>query len=183
MKKLLPILLLLVGLGAGAGLGFVMQPEADPDAVAGAHAPEDAADDATHGAGDAAGVVLAEAGSSPSATGHYAPAPANVQTVRFPNQFVVPLIDEGRVHALVVIAIALEMDARFDFSMMTHEPRLRAIFLQLFFDHANLGGFDGVFTSGESLLALRRSLREAARIEIGTEVSDVLITELVRQET
>jgi len=169
MKKLLPILMLLIGLGAGAGVGWVMQP-APPEAPA---TPENQGDTGT----------TDEAPEPEASTGFYAPAPENTQTIRLPNQFVVPLIDDGQVRALVVIGVALELDASFEFSMTQNEPRLRAIFLQLLFDHANLGGFDGVFTSGESLLALRRTLREAARLEIGTEVSDVLITELVRQDS
>ena len=63
------------------------------------------------------------------------------------------------------------------------EPRVRAVFLQSLFDHANIGGFDGVFTSGESLLALRRTLKEVALPVVGEALRDVLITELLRQES
>jgi len=116
-------------------------------------------------------------------TGHYAPPPTDTETERLRNPFVVPLISEGRVRALVVIGLALEFELGHTFSMPDHEPRLRAVFLQLLFDHANLGGFDGVFTSGEALLALRRTLREAARTELGPKLYDVLITALVRQDS
>jgi len=168
MKKLLPVLLLLLGLGAGGGVGWFLQPHA-----------EAAMPDADH----AAAAPPPTAQSDATSASHYAPAPENTETVRLPNQFVVPLITEGRVRALVVIGLTLEFEAGHAFSMPDHEPRLRAVFLQLLFDHANLGGFDGVFTSGEALLSLRRTLREAARAELGPALNDILITELVRQES
>ena len=105
------------------------------------------------------------------------------QTVRLTNQFIVPLIEEGRVRAMVVIGLALELAEGNTFSLPDEEPRLRAVFLQRLFDHANTGGFDGNFTSGEVLLALRRILTEAAAPVIGPDLRDVLITELLRQES
>ena len=169
MKKLLPILLLLVGLGAGGGVGWVLRPATD-------HTPAAAAHGETEG-------HAAQAES----TGHdapvYQPAPADTETVRLPNQFVVPVIVDGRVTSMVVIGLALDLASGHDFNLARDEPRLRAVFLQLLFDHANIGGFNGIFTSGEALLALRRTLIEAARREVGPEVHDVLITELLRQES
>lgn len=177
MKKLLPIVLLLLGLGIGGGAGWFLQPHAEPADAAEAADPHAQPDG--HGAAPAAGADHASA----AATGHYAPPLGETVTVRMPNQFVVPLITEGRVRAMVVIGLALQLEAGHAFSLPENEPRLRAVFLQLLFDYANLGGFDGVFTSGETLLGLRRTLREAARLEIGAELDDVLITELVRQES
>ena len=172
MKKLLPIVFLLLGLAAGGAAGWFLQPHPEPDSHAAQTPAEGHAATAADGAHDGA-----------AATGHYAPAPENTETIRMPNQFVVPLIDEGRVRAMVVIGLALELEAGHDYSLTQNEPRLRAVFLQLLFDHANLGGFEGMFTSGEALLGLRRTLREAARAEIGPHLHDVLITELLRQES
>ncbi|GAB4267509.1 MAG: flagellar basal body-associated FliL family protein [Pararhodobacter sp.] len=169
MKKLLPILFLLLGLGAGVGAGIALRP-ADHAEVAQGDGHVEAADD---GHAEAAATT----------TVHYTPRPADTETVRLPNQFVVPLIEDGRVRAMVVIGLALELTAGHHFNLASDEARLRAVFLQLLFDHANIGGFEGVFTSGEALLSLRRTLREAARLEIGPEVYDVLITELLRQES
>ena len=170
MKKLLPIVLLLIGLGAGGGVGWILQPaaEAAPSAPDGADAGQ---------ARDAAGQDQSAPGVA------YRPAPENLETVRMPNQFVVPLIRDGQVYAMVVIGLALEIEAGSSFTLTVSEPRLRAIFLQILFDYANVGGVDGVFTSGEALLSLRRTLNEAARAEVGPELYDVLITELLRQES
>lgn len=173
MRKLLPILLLLLGVGGGAGAGWFLQPHAD-EAEASAHAM--AAEEGDHGEHEDHDTPQA------SASTQYEPPPSNTETVRFPNQFVVPLIEDEQVHAMVVIGIALEMREGHEFSLSHDEPRLRAAFLQLLFDHANLGGFDGVFTSGEALLALRRALRDTARVIYGPGIYDVLITELMRQD-
>lgn len=136
-------------------------------------------------AGAGAGWALRPA-SEPTAEGqaatHYSPFAGNTETLRLPGQFVVPLLDEGRVRSMVVVSLALELAEGHSVSLQRQEARLRAVLLQVMFDYANLGGFEGVFTSGEALLTLRRILREAARTEVGASLHDVLITELLRQE-
>lgn len=153
MKKYLPFVLGLVGLLAGSAAGWFLRPLPEP-------------------------VVAVAAAPLP-----YDPAPANTETLRLPNQFVVPIIAEGRVRSMVVMGVALELLPDHGVSLDRHEARLRSILLQVMFDHANLGGFEGVFTSGEALLSLRRTLRDVARAELGPVVHDVLITELLRQES
>lgn len=162
MKKLLPLLLLLLGLAGGAGAGWVLRPAPEEDSH-----PE------------IAEPLRAEA----PATLVVAAPPGTTETIRLPNQFVVPLIENGQVRAMVVIGLALELTLGHSFALGNDEARVRAVFLQRLFDHANIGGFDGLFTSGETLLALRRSLREAARELLGPSVHDILITELLRQES
>jgi flagellar protein FliL len=113
----------------------------------------------------------------------YTPTPAELETIRLPQHFVVPVLLEGRVQSMMVMSLALEMGPGHGLVLAKHEPRLRAIFLQVLFDHANRGGFEGVFTSGEALTSLRRVLRDAARAEYGPALHDVLITEIMRQES
>jgi hypothetical protein len=50
------------------------------------------------------------------------------------------------------------------------------------FDHAYLGGFDGVYTASTAMNTLRRSLLASARKVVGTNIFDVLITDIVRQD-
>lgn len=169
MRKLLPVLLLLLGLGAGLGAGWFLRPPPAPGALA----TDGTAPAAEPGHGAPTGIEASQ----------YRPDTGPTETVRLPNQFVVPVINDGRVEAMVVIGLALELTQGNDFSIADDEARLRAVFLQLLFDHANIGGFNGIFTSGEALLSLRRILREAAQRELGPEVTDVLITELMRQES
>lgn len=146
MRKLLPIVLMVLALAGGVGAGLFLRPP--PLAAAPAEAQ----------------------------------APAETEVLRLPNPFLVPLIGDGRVRAMVVVGLALELRPGHGIDLAVQEPRLRAIFLQLLFDHANLGGFDGVFTGGEPLIALRRRLLDAVRAVYGSAVHDVLIIDLVRQE-
>ncbi len=60
---------------------------------------------------------------------------------------------------------------------------MRDAFLQVLFDHANVGGFNGSFTDGTNLLTLRTSLKEAGGLILGPAIRDVLITDIARQDS
>ena len=154
MKALiLPALMALAGLAAGAAAGLYLSPPT-PESTDGEPAAEETADP---------GSELAYAD--------------------FDNQFVVPVVREGRVRSLVVLSITLELSVGASQEFFDREPRLRDAFLQVLFDHANAGGFDAAFTDVDRMLALRQGLREAAQLHLGRSVRDVLIVDIVRQET
>lgn len=102
--------------------------------------------------------------------------------VKLNNQFVIPIMEQGRVSAMVILALSLEMENGKTQEVFTREPKLRDVFLQILFDHANAGGFNGSFTDGANLILLRKSLLEAAKTVLGTTVTDVLISEIARQD-
>ncbi len=166
MGKILPIILALVGLGAGVGAGLALRP-----------APEPAAEPA-----QAAEPPPGEAAPSEPAPGDPQAATAP-DYVKLNNQFVVPVIQDGSVAALVVLALSLELSSGGPELVYQREPKLRDAFLQVLFDHANTGGFDGNFTSGRNMQLLRSALLEAAQKVLGTSVTDVLIVDVVRQDT
>jgi hypothetical protein len=103
--------------------------------------------------------------------------------VRIANQFVVPLVNRGRVDSVVIMSLGIEITAGKGEVVHNREPKLRDAFLQVLFDHANAGGFRGVFTEGQSLVALRTALRESAVRVLGPDASDVLIMDIVRQDS
>lgn len=103
--------------------------------------------------------------------------------VRLNNQFVVPVVEGGRVAALVILSISLEALPGNTETIFSREPKLRDQMLQVLFDHANSGGFRGNFTDGSNMVALRVALREAAVRVLGTLVTDVLIVDIVRQDS
>lgn len=171
LGKLLPILIALVGLGGGVGAGLFLRPApeaADHAADAGADAAE----------GDHAGDEHAEDG----AEGDAEPEEGAPEYVKMNNQFVVPVVEEGRVASMVVLSLSLEVAPGNTETVYQREPKLRDVFLQVLFDHANIGGFAGSFTDGSNLIVLRTSLKEAAALVLGTVVSDVLITDIARQD-
>jgi len=173
IRKLIPVLLALFGLGAGVGAGFALRPAGDAppaeghgeEAAADAHAPEG------HGA------------EAPAAAGHDAGAEEGApEYVKLNNQFVVPVLEGGRVVSMVILSLNLEVGTGQSEAIYAREPKLRDAFLQVLFDHANAGGFRGSFTDGSNLVILRRALLEKARTVAGEAVLDVLISDIARQD-
>lgn len=103
--------------------------------------------------------------------------------VKMNNQFIVPVLEDGRVSALVILSLTLEIRTGAREEVFEMEPKLRDGFLQVMFDHANAGGFKGVFTDGANLAVLRSALREMAQKQMGQAVRDVLISDIVRQDS
>lgn len=161
MRKILPIILAVLGLGGGAGAGFFLRPAPDP------------------GAQPAAAGHEAEPGGEEGGE-HEAGEP---EYVKMNNQFVVPVVEKGRVAAMVVLSLSVEVEAGNTEAIYQREPKLRDAFLQVLFDHANVGGFSGSFTDGTNLLTLRTSLKEAGGLILGPVIRDVLITDIARQDS
>ena len=151
---LVPIILSLAGLGLGAGVGFVLHTPDAPDPELVAQALEQEEPDQETGA----------------------------DFVKLNNQFVVPVVKEGRVTALVVTSLQLQVTTGTTDAVYEIEPRIRDLFLQVLFDHANAGGFDGNFTEIGQRKILRRNLLEAGRQELGDDLQDVLFQNLDRQD-
>ncbi len=103
--------------------------------------------------------------------------------VKLNNQFVVPVLDKGRVVSMVILSLSLEVVTGTTERVYEIEPKLRDAFLQVLFDHSNAGGFRGSFTDGANLVILRKALLESARSILDDKVSDVLIVEIVRQDS
>lgn len=170
MAKLLPILFLILGTGAGVGAGVFLAPGGDDTRAAAQEQPDDpigqgpvAAPQETRGAG-----------TDDMGSGR--------EYVRMNNQFVVPVVSDERVTALVVLSLSLEIEAGRSEAVYAQEPKLRDLFLQVLFDHANMGGFNGAFTSANMLDVLRMSLLEAARGQLGSTIRQILIIDIARQD-
>lgn len=166
LLKLLPVLLAIAGLGAGVGGGMALRPP-----------PEDMAMDNPCGEGPEHKddeVAQDDKDEAVDATGY--------DYVKLNNQFVIPVVDDGLVSALVVMSLNLEVMSGQSESIYQLEPKLRDLFLQVLFDHANAGGFTGEFTKTTRMNVLRTALREAAQKMLGQTVSDVLIVDVVRQD-
>ena len=168
MKKLLPLILAVVGLGAGVGAGMAMRPA--PQAATAAEADRHAEPSGDHSEAKGSHGQAGEGGD-----GAY-------DYVRLNNQFVVPVMRDARVVSLVVLALDLEVEHGTSETVFAVEPKLRDAFLTVLFDHANAGGFDGTFTASGAMTILRNALRESGQSVLGEVVHDVLITSIVRQE-
>lgn len=156
MKALLPVVFLVFGLGVGGGAGFLFAPKTPTVCEHG--------DCSTK-----AGEEKTEAKDTP-------------EYLRLQNQFVVPVVRDELVRSLVVLSLSLETKPDAIDLIYAVEPKLRDAFLRVLFDHAHMGGFDGAFTESGRLSLLRVALLEAAQATVGKEVTDILITDIVRQE-
>lgn len=167
MKKLLPLIVLVLFASLGLTAGKFLQP-APPETE------EVAAEDAET-------PQVAEAKNETTGTSGSAGRP--VDYVKMNNQFVVPIVENERVAALIVLSLSIEVPEGKQEDVLRKEPKIRDSFLQVLFTHANLGGFSGEFTQPVKLNSLRRSLLEVAQRDIGKELAyDVLILEIARQD-
>ncbi|KAF0137938.1 MAG: hypothetical protein FD152_55 [Xanthobacteraceae bacterium] len=168
LSRILPLVFAIFGLGGGVGAGLFLRPATGPADQITAKVAGDETKTAEY-----ANAVAADAGTPEEGAPDY---------VKMNNQFVVPVVKDGRVAAMVVLSLSLEVKAGNTEAVYQREPKLRDAFLQVLFDHANVGGFAGSFTDGSNLVVLRTSLKEAASLVLGTMVSDVLITDIARQD-
>lgn len=172
MRMLLPVVLALVGLVAGGGAAWFLT-ASDP----GPEMAESAALDCVP--------------QGPQSTDALAEAPPvrvdaddlqDREYVKLNNQFVVPIVTETRVAALVVLSITIETKLGQTEVIYAREPKLRDLFLGALFDQASQGRFSGEFANPANLRPLRDELTVIARRVLGPDVSDVLITDLARQD-
>lgn len=168
LRALIPFCLFLAGMGGGIAAGLALRPDVTADPPSG--------DAATGGPG-------ATADAAPPASFQDRGGPGSRQEyVRLNSQFVVPVVRRDMIGALVAMSLSLEVATGQSQLIYTKEPKLRDAFLQVLFDHANTGGFEGDFTSATNMDRLRRALTEVAQRILGDAVSGVLITEIARQD-
>lgn len=162
MGKLLPILLALVGIAGGGAAGFFLRPAPEPVV-------KEMGKD-----GEAGDEVKASKKPSESAEPAF---------VKLNNQFVVPVVSGDDVSALVVLSLTLETSPDYTAILYGLEPKIRDIALRELFNHAYAGGFDGHFTAPDKLDRLRNRLVKAVNVVASDTVTDVLIIDIIRQDT
>lgn len=204
LRKLLPVLLSLAAfLGGAAGGEMLRRPPAGTGAAAEAagehaggagsgHEPGTATIPTSHGgaAGKAEhaaeahapgqGSPSADHGSSAGGQGGSGEVPATAW-FEFPQQFLVPILHDGRLDSTMILTLSLEMPGPERETVHAHEIKLRDALLRQLLIHANTGGFDGNFTSEAQLRKLRAELATAVQ-DIVPGISDVLIGDIGRQE-
>jgi len=165
MKRLIPIIAVVVALTGGAGAGLFLAPK---DACAAAEpAPASSDEDMTDCA-------------PKDEMSDKKDVPTEYATMN--RQFVIPVMRGGQVQAMVVATLALEVAEGTSEAAYSAEPKLRDAFLQVFFVHAHSGGFDGAFTQASAMTDLRERLYEVAKPVLGDALKSVLITDIVRQD-
>ena len=163
MGKIIPILLAVIGLALGGGAGYFLRPPPEEKLAENPCGEVPPAPTESHGE-------------------EVPPGEPTVEYVKLNNQFVVPIVESGSVTALIILSLNLEVTIGSTEKVYAVEPKLRDLFLQVLFDHANAGGFRGTFTETSDMDDLRVALLEAARQSLGESVKAVLISDIVRQD-
>ncbi len=158
LAKILPLILAFAGTGGGIAAGLFLAPEPPPDSDTTPHHKE-----------------AVEESENTEET-------PQSEFVKISNQFVVPVVHRDKVAAHVVLSLNLEVAPGSRDTVFEREPRLRASFLRVLFDHANMGGFQGTFTNSSHMDSLRSALLETARLELSDDVLDVLIVDIAKQD-
>ena len=175
MKFLIPLLIALVGLGAGVGAGLFLKPSPEPEPT------HKASGDCGHGEVEPCQTAEAD----PFKTTPVAVKKHEEELTYVPMEkpFVVPVFSGEKVIAMVVISLSLETDLDGAHVVEAVQPRLRDSFLKALFRHANSGGFDGSFTSGQKMDDLKSALLQAGKAVMGEAmIGEVLVTEIARQD-
>ncbi|PIE12002.1 MAG: flagellar basal body-associated protein FliL [Rhodobacterales bacterium] len=163
MKKMIvPLIAAVVGAGSGLGAAIALKPSEPP------HDPP-MEDHETH----------AEPGPDAGHGDHASSVDDGF--VKMPGQFTIPILHDGKVRAMVVLSLTMEIDEQSREAVVHLLPRFQDAFLSALFDHARIGGFEGDFTASLAQSELKRALLAKAEEIAGAAVHGVLVTELARQ--
>jgi len=165
IKKIFPVLLVIIGISGGVGAGLTLKPH-DTEMI----------DSQSCGPSGGKNLHANESRDESNITS------AENEFVKLNNQFVIPVVLKDKVEALVVMSLSVEVSSGTAETVYRREPKLRDAFLQVLFDHANMGGFQGEFTDTNKLDVLRASLLEVAHSVLGADVAGILITDIARQD-
>lgn len=164
LKKIMPLLALILGLAGGGAAAIFLAPPPDdqpmsqneattPDALS-----ETSSDDLQDGASD------------------------SFEIVKLPSQFVVPVIMDNRVRAMVILTVALEVEVGQGDRVRALEPKLRDEFLAELFSLAALDGFKDEMISRKTLELVKRALSVRSSEVLGLQNVNVLVTDMARQD-
>ena len=170
MKKILPVLIAVIGLVGGVVAGTVLKPAA-AETTEGPMA-EGHSDDHS------------EKQASDHSDGHGEESDKSDEYiyVGMEKPFFAPIVTGNNSGALVRIDIHLEIPGSLEEAARRHEPKLRDAFLKAVLNFSEDGGFGRVH-SGEGFEALRDDFLVNARKVLGPKVKNVLIGEILTRES
>lgn len=106
----------------------------------------------------------------------------NVSYMKFKRQFVVPVMRKGKIDALVIMNLNLELNEKAPDNVYSLEPKLRDAITRELLSLSNNDVFGDSLTSAETYETLRATLLTAAKEVMPEGIRDVLILDVARQE-
>ena len=101
---------------------------------------------------------------------------------KFKRQFVVPVMTQGKIEALVIMNLSLELNSNAPDNVYTLEPKFRDALTRELLRLSNKGVFGDALTSVESYEDIRSTLLSAIKSVVTEGIEDILILDIARQE-
>ncbi len=114
--------------------------------------------------------------------GEYDTSLNKITYMKFKRQFVVPVMNGGKIESLVLLNLNLELGAEAPGNAYTLEPKLRDSIMRELLTLSHGGAFSHDLTSAETYDKLQTSLLAASERVITEGVKSVLILDLSRQD-
>ena len=165
MKKILPVILIIIGVLGGGAAGVFLKPPAVKE---------------TEGGVSSESSVNENPDENEQLVGEETP--ADRAFVKVGRQTIIPVLQDGDTKALMLFELAVDVTAGSASLVHEMEPRLRDAFLRELFQMSYTGAFMTEFTDDRIIAELRRNLTRAARKHVGKAVREVLILDVMRQE-
>lgn len=158
MKKLLPLIIIILGLAGGIGVGVVMKPEPEPITD------EEKAEKEVE---------------KPIERDFVA---TDSEYVELSRKLIVPTEGADGVKSLIAIELHIEVAPGFADHATAHEPKVRDAFLRTLLWFSSTGAFGENAHQNETFEELGEELTRAARKVLGDEVRGVLIGDMIKQD-
>lgn len=185
MKKILfPILMILFVIGGAVAADFLKNSGGD-SAAEDSHAPKKKNakdDDQGKAKKDKKKKKSKEKGKDKDGKGKTSSRSGDVSYLKFKRQFVVPVMTQGKIDALVIMNLNLELSSEAPDNAYSLEPKLRDAITRELLALSNEGVFGANLTSAESYENVRRTLLSASKAVLPDGIQDLLILDIARQE-
>lgn len=173
MRKLIPIILALVGVGAGGAVGFVLKPQPEAHEAADAEHAEAGPGEDAHGAAGYGGERAAIGAPGKATDSEYMP---------LSRKLIVPFRRQSGRKAFLALDVSLEVAPGEINHVEAHEPKLVDAFLRTLIAFAATGAFDDDSHAPHTLNELNHELKLAAQAVLGESVREVLIANMLTQD-
>lgn len=106
----------------------------------------------------------------------------DVSYFKFSREFVVPIMADGSVRALVILHIQLEVDSDIESSLFSMEPKLRDNIMTTLIEISHNGKLFDNLTDPEAYESIRALVLEGLREVTSEGIENVLIVDFARQD-
>jgi len=185
LKFLLPSIIAVLGVLAGTVVGNMLKPapKAEAASIGMSEGPggEDLSEDKDETDVSAPEKAKGD-GKAGKGKGRKDGASGDVSYYKFSREFVVPIMEDGTVNALVILHLQLEIDSSISSSLFSMEPKLRDNIMTTLIAISHEGLLFDNLTDPESYESIRSLVLEGLKDVQTQGIENVLIVDLARQD-